>query len=122
MITTYPHRPVSRQASVRRRSVSRRVVRDEHWFAQPVPVLTAIGLVILLVCSGWLGWQVQRHNAQLFQEKMAQDNLDRSNRVLTGQRDRLLSRDNIVNRAAALGLYPARPDQIRKVGGSSASG
>lgn len=122
MITTYPHRPISRPPVVRRRSVSRRVARDEHWFAQPVPVLAAVGLVILLVCSGWLGWQVQHHNSQLSQEKMAQDNLARSNRVLTGQRDRLLARDNIVNRAAALGLYPARPDQLRKIGGPSASG
>lgn len=122
MITTYPNRPVTRPAPVRRRSVSRRVARDEHWFAQPVSVLAAAVLVVLLGCAGWLGWQVQHHNAQLSQEKMAQDSLVRSNRLLTGQRDRLLARDNIVHRAAALGLYPARPDQVRKIGGSATSG
>ena len=122
MITTYPNRPVSRPVPVRRRSVSRRVARDEHWFAQPVPILAAVGLFVLLGCAAWLGWQVQHHNAQLSQEKMAQDSLARSNRFLTGQRDRLLARDNIVNRAAALGLYPARPEQVRKIGGSAAAG
>lgn len=122
MITTYPHRPVSRSAPVRRRSLSRRVARDEHWYSEPLPVLAASALLMLLICSGWLGWQVQHHGSVLSQEKMAQDNLARTNRDLTGQRDRLLARDNIVNRAAALGLYPAGPDQVRKIGGSSAPG
>jgi hypothetical protein len=122
MITTYPHRPVSRSAPVRRRPVSRRVARDEHWFSEPLPLLAASALVMLLICSGWLGWQVQHHGSVLAGEKMAQDSLVRTNQDLTGQRDRLLARDNIVNRAAALGLYPAGPDQVRKIGGSSAPG
>lgn len=122
MITTYPQRPVSRSAPVRRRTVSRRMVRDEHWFSEPLPALAAVALMMLIVSSGWLGWQVQHHGSVLSQEKMAQDNLARTNRDLTGQRDRLLTRDNIVNRAAALGLYPAGPGQVRKIGGSSAPG
>ena len=122
MTTTYPLRPVSRSAPVRRRSGARRVGRDDHWFTEPLTALAAVALVMLIVSSGWLGWQVQHHNSVLSQEKMAQDSLARTNRDLSGQRDRLLARDNIVNRAAALGLYPAGPEQIRKIGGSSAPG
>lgn len=117
MITTYPQRPVSRLAPVRRRSVSRRVAREVHWFSRPLTVLAVTAAFLLLSGSGWLGWQVQRHNSALFQEKMEQDGLARVNRDLSGQRERLLARDHIIRRAAALGLYPARPDQVRKIGG-----
>lgn len=122
MITTYPQRPVSRSAPVRRRSVSRRVARDEHWFSRPLPVLAVSLMALLLITSGWLGWQVHHRNSVLSQERTAQDSLARTNRDLTGQRDRLLARDNIVNRAAALGLYPAGPEQVRRIGGASAPG
>lgn len=122
MITTYPHRPVSRPAPGRRRSVSRRVSREGQVLSQPVQVVAAFGLFVLVSCVGWLGWQVQRHHGVLSQERFAQEQLNRTNRDLTGQRDRLLARDNIVSRAASLGLYPARPDQVRKIGGSSAAG
>lgn len=122
MITTYPQRPVSRATPARRRSGARRAARDEHWFSQPLPALAAVALLLLVVGSGWLGWQVQQHGSGLSRERMAQDSLSRINRDLAGQRDRLLARENIVNRAKALGLYPAGPDQVRKIGGSSAAG
>jgi len=122
MSISYPYRPVSRSVPVRRRVVVRRGARDEHWFARPSSILAAAALVILLICGGWLGWQVQRHSSVLSQEKMAQDGLAQTHLLLSGQRDRLLARDNIVHRAETLGLFPARPDQVRKIGGSSAAG
>jgi hypothetical protein len=122
MITTYPHRQLSRPAPGRRRSVSRRVSREGQLLSPPLQVMGAFGLFVLVSCVGWLGWQVQSHHGVLSRERFAQEQLSRTNRELTGQRDRLLARDNIVSRAAGLGLYPARPDQVRKIGGSAAAG
>ena len=122
MITTYPQRSLSRSTPVRRRSGTRRAVREEHWFYQPLPALAAVSLMVLIIGSGWLGWQVESHISGLSQERTAQASLLLVNRDLIGQRDRLLTRDTIVNRAKALGLFPAGADQVRKIGGSSASG
>lgn len=117
MITTYPHRPISRPVPVRRRSVSRRVARSGHWSSQPLAFLAGVTLVVALCGVGWVGWQAQQRSGALSQEKFAQDGLARVNRELTGKRNQLLARDNILRRAAALGLYPAQAAQLRKIGG-----
>jgi len=122
MITTYPHRPVSRSAPVRRRPVSRRAVREGQGLSRPLPLLAGVGAALLLICAAWMGWQVQHHSMLLSSEILAQDGLTRNNQALVAQRDRLLARENIVRRASALGLYPATPDQVRKIGRGSTLG
>jgi hypothetical protein len=74
------------------------------------------GLLFLLLGVGvWLGWQVNTGRAELAREREAGSGLARGNRELTAQRQRLLVKDRILAKAAVLGLYPPRPEQIRKL-------
>ena len=116
MITAYPIRQAPLAPARRRRPVSRRMARAEHWSAQPLALLTSLALAVAVVGVGFLGWQVQQRGSSLSQERFDQDGLTRANRELSGKRDQLLARDNITRKAAMLGLYPARPDQLRTIG------
>ncbi|NTV13989.1 MAG: hypothetical protein HGA96_08700 [Desulfobulbaceae bacterium] len=117
MITAYPIRQAPLAPARRRRPVSRRVAKAEHWTAQPLTFLAGLLLAVAVVGVGFLSWQVQQRGSALAQEKFEQDGLSRTNRELSGKREQLLVRDNITRRAAVLGLYPARPDQLRTIGG-----
>lgn len=116
MIATYPIRQAPLPAARRRRPVARRAARAEHWSAQPLTMLAGLFLAVAVIGCGCLGWQVQQQGSSLSQERFEQEGLTRANRELSGKRDHLLVRDNITRRAAALGLYPARPDQLRTLG------
>ncbi len=115
MITAYPIRQAPLPLA-RRRPTSRRVARAQHWSSQPLAFLAGLALVVAVVGVGTLGWQVQQRGSALSQERFEQDGLTRANRELSGKREQLLARDNIIRRGAILGLYPARPDQLRNVG------
>jgi len=116
MITTYPVRTAPLPAARRRRPISRRVAKAEHWSAQPLTLMAGLFLAVAVIGLGALTWQVQQRGAALSQERFEQDGLTRANRELSGKREHLLARENILRRGATLGLYPARPDQIRTVG------
>jgi uncharacterized protein HemX len=73
-------------------------------------------LVLLLAGGGWLGWQVGRTRSTLSRERLKQAELTRNNRELLARLEKLLIREQIIARAATLGLYPPRPEQIRKLG------
>jgi len=79
-------------------------------------VAISLILVLLLAGGGWLGWQVVRTRAELDREKEAAGVLALDNRVLNDRREKLLAREQIVARAARLGIYPPGPAQIRKLG------
>jgi len=115
MITAYPIRQTPLPMA-RRRPMSRRGAKVEHWSAQPLAILAVFALAVAVVGVGFLGWQVQERGSAVSQERFAQDGLIRANRELSSKRDQLLARDNITSRAAMLGLYPARPDQLRTIG------
>jgi len=115
MITAYPIRQAPLPVA-RRRPVARRGTRAEHWSTQPLSFLAGLFLAVAVVGVGLLSWQVQERGSALSQEKYEQDGLIRANRELSGKREHLLARDNILRRGASLGLYPARPDQVRNVG------
>lgn len=116
MITAYPIRQTPLPTARRRRPMTRRVARAEHWTAQPLAIMASVALAVAVVSVGFLGWQVQQRGSAISQERFEQDGLSRANRELSGKRDLLLARDNITRRAATLGLYPARPDQLRTIG------
>ena len=116
MSVAYPVRAAVLPAARRRRPTSRRVARAEHWSAQPLTFVAGLMLAVAVVGVGLLSWQVQQRGSALSQERFEQDGLTRANRELTGKREQLLARDNIMRRGASLGLYPARPDQIRTIG------
>jgi hypothetical protein len=78
-------------------------------------VAISLGLVLLLA-GGWLGWQTGSVRTELSQAREEQIGLARDNHALLARRDKLLAREQIITRAASLGLYPPRPEQIRKLG------
>jgi len=59
---------------------------------------------------------VARTQSELSRERVEQVDLTRDNRALLARREKLLAREQIIARAATLGLYPPRPEQIRKLG------
>ena len=66
--------------------------------------------------GGWLGWQVAETRSQLSREREVRDGLTRSNRELLGRREKMMGRERIISLAAEMGLYPPRPEQVRKLG------
>jgi hypothetical protein len=78
-------------------------------------VAISLGLVLLLA-GGWLCWQTGRMRTELSQAREEQTGLARDNHALLARREKLLDREQIISRAANLGLYPPRPEQIRKLG------
>jgi len=90
--------------------------RDRKRLRTPLEMALSLILGLLLVGGGWLGWQVARTQSELSRERVEQVDLTRDNRALLARREKLLAREQIIARAATLGLYPPRPEQIRKLG------
>lgn len=73
-------------------------------------------VTLFLAVSGWLAWQAGQVRAELARQRQVQTDLARSNHELSARKEKLQAREQIIARAAALGLYPPHPDQIRKLG------
>ena len=95
---------------------SRRILGKPVWYREPLPVVAGMLLLVLLSAGGWLGWQVAETRSQLSREREVRDGLTRSNRELLGRREKMMGRERIISLAAEMGLYPPRPEQVRKLG------
>lgn len=94
----------------------RRPYSDQVQLRAPLmKVAISLGLFLLLA-GGWLGWQTGNMRTELSQAREEQVGLARDNHALLARREKLLAREQIITRAASLGLYPPRPEQIRKLG------
>jgi hypothetical protein len=110
-----PARPGYSGGLERSAGVSRRILDKPVWYRAPLPVFAGI-LLVLLGAGGWLGWQVAEARSQLSRELEVRDGLTRSNRELLDRREKMMSRERIIPLAAEMGLFPPRPEQIRKLG------
>jgi hypothetical protein len=80
-----------------------------------------LGLPIILVislsvgASLWFGWKIDKGLGELARNRHEITSETEVNLQLISQRDGLLAKENIVKKAAVLGLFPPTDKQIRKI-------
>ncbi|MFO7606295.1 MAG: hypothetical protein R6W72_08355 [Desulfurivibrionaceae bacterium] len=71
-------------------------------------------MVVGIVTSVWFVWRIDSDLGELSRSRQELVDETEANRELTARRDFLLSRENMVKKAAVLGLFPPTDEQIRK--------
>ncbi len=100
----------SRQASTLRRS------RRQEPGLEPVQVVLVVALLLVFCGGGWLAWQNRAARLELGRARETRNELTRHSQELLAKQQRGESEKNLLPRAAGFGLYPPRPDQLRKQG------
>ncbi|MEW6219188.1 MAG: hypothetical protein AB1634_06575 [Thermodesulfobacteriota bacterium] len=84
------------------------------WLWQTTGIIVTGATALAVVASLWLGWQIRQGLAELGQLRQEQVTISERHRLLSAQRDALLSREAIEAKAAArLGLLPPTDQQRR---------
>ncbi len=78
-------------------------------------LMVATTLVLGVASTFWVGRQIDRTLAEIGASQKLLGELHESNGEILSLRDSMLSREQMVQQAEALGLYPPTEDQIRKM-------
>lgn len=83
-------------------------------------MLKAIGLIVVsamlvgVAASLWFGWKIRTDLNELARDSRIREQLTLVNRDLNSRRDELMTKENIEEAAAELGLYQPTARQIRR--------
>lgn len=78
-----------------------------------VPIILLMSLSVF--ASLWLGWRINKDLGELSRNRQVCADVTEMNRELIARRDSLLAKENIVKKAAVLGLLPPTDKQVRKI-------
>jgi hypothetical protein len=93
--------------------VRRRRSNDGLPWGVGAPIILVMSLSV--VASLWFGWRIDKDLGELARNRQELARETDMNRELTARRDSLLVKENIVKKAAVLGLFPPTDKQLRKI-------
>ncbi|MEN8135975.1 MAG: hypothetical protein ABFS18_10660 [Thermodesulfobacteriota bacterium] len=91
----------------------RRKANDSLPWGLGLPIILVISLSV--VASLWFGWKIDKGLGELARNRHEIVSETEVNSQLITRRDGLLAKENIVKKAAVLGLFPPTDKQIRKI-------
>ena len=91
----------------------RRALREPRRREGYLSVLAGLIIVAMIGGAGWLAWETAGTESALARARMDGERLSEIQRGLMARRGQMASRENILPRASAMGLYPPRPEQVR---------